>query len=155
MRGEILFVYLSRENVHTQHKNWAQQISNSGRSRLWEAGANPFFIFYFLNLESLGSQIYFTACSRPKSIEGDNRFLGTMWVYIIDVRLCLGVMWKTSISVFKSTVTVDLRQGVVKKAPIPFRAQSDHPVCCYGKSVERTYEIAYPLISSFRSTGFL
>ena len=37
--------------------------------------------------------------------------------------------------------------------PIPFRTQSDDPISCFRKPVERTNKITYPLISLVRSTG--
>ena len=39
------------------------------------------------------------------------------------------------------------------QALIHFRTQSDDPISCYGKPVERTNEIAYPLISLVHYTG--
>ena len=41
-----------------------------------------------------------------------------------------------------------------RKAPVHLQTQSDDPIGCYGKSMARTTEIAYPLISLVRSTGF-
>ena len=41
------------------------------------------------------------------------------------------------------------------QALIHFRTQSDDPISCYGKPVERTNEIAYHAKSLARSIGFL
>ena len=41
------------------------------------------------------------------------------------------------------------------KAPIRFRTQSDDPISCYGKPVDRTNEIKGYAVSLVLSTGFL